>query len=496
MIEKQYDVAIVGGGIGGIAVAWNLTTLAQEQGVAPPSIAILEASDRWGGNADTMTVDFGQGPGFADLQRWVDLGVNDFNATAYTNIVGVMDKIGFKFGTDYRLLEDSTSYYTTDGDVYFTDSGPWWGTGMNEKLAESVASFMKVAGIDASKNASKFVNYTIKDYIEKEGPKQTPPWDADLGPKVIYPRINGMYFVSERGPLEMPFLAVMHYYAIQEGAGTNKPPQRCYFVNGSSAWITALVDYMKDNMPNIAFINNYKAAVAQVATAGPMYLCQDAKEVGPSFKATSVVLAAHADDCLVAMLTGLPAPVVPLMASIEYNNGVSVAHLDSRLLPVDSNAWSTYNIVIHEPGAVGLSPYEINYVVNRHQNDAANPTYNRYGLPQYFVSCNPHRPIPENMVLKDEDGVACVANLRHNTFGFATLQAQADIVKWQGVQNIYYAGGWTHGAGLHEECWIQGIDVATMMLEHRAAGVPQGPGTAPDLGEHVGERLRRAAKIN
>jgi predicted NAD/FAD-binding protein len=501
-MNSQYDVVIVGGGVGGLAVAWNLTTQAIQNGVAPPAIAIVEASSRWGGNADTMFVDFGTGPGFPTnpLVRWVDLGVNDFNTTAYTNIVNVMNTIGFTFGVDYKNLEDSTSYYTTDGSICFTDSasdvansGTWWGTTIDPNLAASAASFMTVAGNDAKSNAQQFANYTIQQYIDEQGPKQTPPWSPDLGPKVIYPRINGMYFVSEMGPLQMPFLAVMHYYAIQEGAG-GAPANRCYFTNGSGAWIAALVGYMQAKMPNITFALNYPAVINQVANSDPMYYCQNPNDPTQAFKATSVVLAAHADDCMTAMRTGLLGPVASIMASIKYNNGICVAHLDSRLLPVNSNAWSTYNIVIHEPGAAGLSPYEINYVVNRHQNDAMNPAYDTYGLPQYFVSINPHRPIPESMILKDQNGVPCVANLRHNNFDFAAMQAQSDIAKYQGVGNVYYAGGWTQGAGLHEECWIQGQDVAAMMLTHMAQGSPKGPSAGKDMGTFIGERLRRSAK--
>ena len=489
------DVVVVGGGVGGLAVAWNLSVQAKSKGLPPPSILLVEASGRWGGNADTVQFTFGTGPDGNPMNRWADLGVNDFNTVAYTEIVKVMNTIGFVDGTDYKPLENSTSYYAADGSVGFTDNGnSWWGTELNATLAQSASSFMTVAGNDAAKNGAKFASYTIEQYINEQGPLQNPAWDTDLGPKVIYPRINGMYFVSELGPRNMPFLAVMHYYAIQEGAG-GEPAQRRYFVNGASAWIDGLVGYMARTMPNITMLTNYKAVIAKVATADPMYLVQDANQKQPLFKATTVVLAAHADDCLQAFMTGLPDIAATVMASIQYNNGISVAHTDSRLLPVNSNTWCTYNILIHEPGAAGLKPYVINYVANRHQNDAANPAYNKYGLPQFFVSCNPQRPIPENMILKGTDGNLAVANLRHNNFDFATMQAQSRIDTYQGFGNIYYAGGWTHGSGLHEECWVQGEDVAALILAHGQSGAPQGPGKEKDVGTLVADRLRRNASL-
>jgi uncharacterized protein len=491
----QTDVVIVGGGVGGLAVAWNLTVQAQQNKVAPPTITLVEASGRWGGNADTFQFTFGTGPDGKELDRWVDLGVNDFNKTAYTLIVGVMNTIGFVEGTNYKPLEDSTCYFTADGSLAFTDNGTsWWGTEMNPTLAQSANSFMTVAGNDAAKNPTKFATYTIERYIDEQGPLQNPPWDPDLGPMVIYPRINGMYFVSELGPRSMPFLAVMHYYAIQEGAG-GQPAQRRYFVNGASAWITALTGYMAKTMPNITFLLNYQAAIAQVATADPMYYIQDLNRKQAPFRATTIVLAAHADDCLTAFITGLPELAGPILGSIRYNNGISVAHTDSRLLPVNSNTWCTYNILIHEPGSAGLKPYVINYVANRHQNDAANPAYDQYGLPQFFVSCNPQSPIPENMILKGLSGTPAVANLRHNNFDFDTMQAQSRIETLQGYWNIYYAGGWTHGSGLHEECWAQGQDVAALILGHAQTGTPKEPAEAKEVGQLIGDRLRRNASL-
>ena len=80
------------------------------------------------------------------------------------------------------------------------------------------------------------------------------------------------------------------------------------------------------------------------------------------------------------------------------------------------------------------------------------------------------------MILKGTDGNLAVANLRHNNFDFATMQAQSRIDTYQGFGNIYYAGGWTHGSGLHEECWVQGEDVAALILAHGQSGAPQGPG--------------------
>lgn len=481
-------IGIIGGGVGGLAVAWNLHFQAKAKNQSPPEIHVFEKNDRFGGNADTKHFSFGKGPGYEDeeLTRWSDMGVNDFNTAAYQNIVKVMDKIGYtKKNDNYKNLEDSTTYYNTKGHAFtantYTPEGatepvqdPWWKTAMDAKLYKSVASFMEIAGKDGDKE--EFHDCTLEDYIKGNSKKHS--WVPELGPQVIYPRVNGMYFTdASTGPRSMPFAAVMHYYKIQEGAG-GIPADRNYFVGGASTWINALVGYMKTNMPEITFHTIWDAEVTPLDSGDCEYSVANMTKDATDEPITCglIVLAAPANAALRTMKggtgenRGLPAEAANIMAKIKYEIAVSVAHTDARLLPVNRNAWSTYNIVIHEPGSVALKPYVINYVSNRHQNDAADPDFNKFGLPQFFLSINPHIPVSEDKVLVDSNtGKPAIADLTHFVFDFACMQAQHDIVSQQGRAGIYYASGWTHGSGLHTECWTQGCQVAEMMLNRLEA---------------------------
>lgn len=52
--------------------------------------------------------------------------------------------------------------------------------------------------------------------------------------------------------------------------------------------------------------------------------------------------------------------------------------------------------------------------------------------------------------------------LRHNMFNQETFEAQAEVLGYNNMNpennNLYFTGGWTHGAGLHEDCCIQARD--------------------------------------
>ena len=190
---------------------------------------------------------------------------------------------------------------------------------------------------------------------------------------------------------------------------------------------------------------------------------------GVTASADVVVVATHADDALKMFKSGATPEVLSCLGRIKYQDGMCVAHTFAGILPPDVNAWKTYNILIHDDAAC-LRPYTITYVCNRHQNDGANPRYDTFGGPLFFITVNPPVPIPSRYVLNDVlNGLPAVANLRHNVFNFDCLAAQTTINGLQGENNLYFAGGWTNGAGLHEECWIQGQAIARMILTGRGS---------------------------
>jgi predicted NAD/FAD-binding protein len=457
------NIAIIGGGVGGLAVAYNVMQNWINAGKPQPqpTVTVYEASNRFGGNGDTAHFTLGNLPNTNPAQpfnRWADLGVNDFNATAYTNIVAVMNTIGYTQGADYTFLEDSTSYYTLDGSIAWTTGttlvdAPL--TDMPQALQAAVDAFMNQAAKDATNPT--YANYTVEQYITEVFSQNT-AYDPRLGPQVIYPRVNGMYFTDEIDSAGLPLRAVMHYYAIQEGAGGN-PAQRMYFIGGASTWIAALTNYMQQTL-GINLVSNSPMSL----TGGNGGWMVTNTVSGAAESADVVVIATHADDALKLIANGVPAGVLSVLGMIKYQDGLCVAHTFSGILPPDVNAWKTYNILIHDV-ATYLTPYTITYVCNRHQNDYANQTYNYFGGPQFFISVNPPVPIPNQYVLQDMNtGLPAVANLRHNVFNFDCLNAQSAINSWQGENGLYFAGGWTNGAGLHEECWIQGQNIATMIL--------------------------------
>ena len=509
-------VAIIGGGVSGLAVAYHLITRPDAPGDL--EVVIFERGKTLGGNADTVSVRLGKNyadPGRPDYERWADLAVNDFNKTSYKNMVAAMTRIGF--GEDrYKPLEDTICFFTPDGSVLYTEDDYFRPDArdrrrivderfhMRPELAEANQKFMRTAADDVTERRSAFRSMTVEayvaDYIEKN--KSQEALIKEMTAHLLYPRIAAMYFVDERGPHRMPIVAVMDYYILQENYPEVEKAERMYFDGGSQEWINYLHQWLEghhrtaedDALPRISTRYDYPAKVLADETGVQVYRADERGLLGRTApeRFDRVVFACYADDALRSFgPQGMTDEIAAMLGKVSHTNSIAICHTFSGVLPPNREAWRTYNVMIR--GGAAMTPYSMTYVINRHQNDAENPAYQEAGLPHYFVTLNPAIRIPENFVLPTTretgaervmraSGYLCagpaplgkgehpdpdkaIGWFKHNVVDFACLEAQEMLPGLQGgaFGNVYFAGGWTNGAGLHEQCWLQGGKVVEAM---------------------------------
>ena len=424
-------VAIIGAGVSGLSVAYFLRQAEQD-------VTIFEKSARIGGNVNTLLLQIG------DETRWADLGVNDFNATTYTDIVQMLDKLE----VPYKSLENTTSFSTLDGSVAYTMDGQG-GTEMPQALRQEYHRFEKTAAHDVLCNP-KYKDYTVAQYLAEKN------YSNEFALYNLYPRVNGMYFVHDTTPADMPIRGIMSYYTLQEGFGKTEKPRRMYFAQGASSWPKALA----------------KASGARIHTscevtisALPDKVVVRTPEGDETFDA--VVVACHASTALKLFRAGITQDMVRILSAFKYYNSIAVAHCYAPLLPPNKNAWRTYNILIHDQAA-WLRPYTISYVGNRHQNDAKNPDYNRFGGAYFFVTLDPAVSIPDQYVLRTPNQEKALAYFMHNVVSVEALKVQESLPAIQGQNQVFFTGGWTKGAGLQQECWLSAKHVAERILDPKS----------------------------
>ena len=465
-------IAIIGAGISGLCVAWNL------RGDDRFKIDIYEKNHRIGGACHTGWVSIG------GQYRFCDLGVNDFNTRAYTHVVKVMDEIGIPYG----LLEDSACFYSGDQPLYSKDlwyraragkgGHPWEKQSVDYRaytlggldylpmpaaLATEFARFKKEAPLDLVENAASFAEVTIGQYLTQKN------YSPQFASTCILPRVNAMYFMTDdpgQTAADMPFSAVMHYYVLQEGFGTHfDGPLRMYFKDGSQNWIERLAQHLEANV-----LTGQDVQVDWSGDDGQWGVWDRAATGSPKALYDKVVFACHADQVVSAFRNWSGGPwnqIKPVLQKFRYAPSTAFAHTDASLLPPDPNTWRTYNVRVHEPqGGLVHHDYSMTYLINKHQNDGNSGRYDHFGGPQYFVSLNPAQIPAEDKILFDANtGAPMIAKFMHNVLNFDALAAQQALLKYQQDQaasprSVLYTGGWCYGAGLHEECWIHGTAVA------------------------------------
>lgn len=425
-------IGIIGGGLSAYLLAYRLRGYGH-------TLEIFEDASNAGGNCHTTDVNV------ASFARWADLAVNDFNAPMYRDVVDIMDALG----VTYSPLEDTASFYSTDGTVGYTLDGGW-GTSAPESF-EHLYSVFAARAWDVMHSQS-YATTTVSQFLANEPPFRANPAFAG---QCILPRVNAMYFCSPKGPETMPIQTAYLYYLFQEGFGTdsyaspNGPApmvNRQYFVLGSRSFVQAL---RSDAIAGGATIHSGGPASLVSGASGPR-VQQNTGYFGPF---DAVVMTIHADEAARALPPDYDPEVLSMLRNVSYAPSTAYVHQDTSLLP-SPELRRTYNVLVRGPGQ--STEYAMTYVINQHQADRENLKQRYFDCPEYYVSLNPIRR-PNNILVDKNTGKEAIYGFPHNIGDLGLRSAQTTLWRAtnpiQGRNKLWFAGGWTVGAGLMIECW-------------------------------------------
>jgi predicted NAD/FAD-binding protein len=434
MTEIRY-VAIIGGGIGGLSAAHYIHGKRSHDGRAEYRCEIFEKARHLGGNAQTAYFDT------PFQKRFADLGVNDFNLASYKlmgEVLREMEHAGFPVGK--TLLNDSDCYYKLRGDpgepLAITKEDLDHPTNeTTRRIDEDRKKFESLA--DQVIHHSVYETMSVGEFLTLHA------FSHEFRDLYMLPRINGMYFMGETVPEDMPIRGVMSYYHLQEGIGTGSAPERYCFENGASEWIEQFAAWLHRRGVKI----HLGATTRVSAKPGARPRVTSSARTRDDWDA--VVCAVPADEVQAVVTHGLPEPLPSMLTTFRYINSIAIAHQDEAVMPPRRDDWRTYNIRIFPPKARLLRPYTISYVETMHQG-AKTPWGD-----VWFVTENPPFPIADHLILDMVEPTGkrekAVAYFRHNTITTESMRAQRHLPSLQGENSLYFTGGWTFGAGLHEE---------------------------------------------
>lgn len=344
-----------------------------------------------------------------------------------------------------------------------------------------------------------------------------------LANKVVKPRVNGMYFSNGKDPGSMRLYDVMYYYHLQEGLAHDNhapTPDRRYFVGGASNWIEGLREALEckaDNCDNLFYSPRFPAGEAKLGPPVDIVLGRAVTGImqGPAGKLTVKMGSDIGNFDLVVV--AVPAYVfnpenhrsrealehdkknyieldrklkdrdelIEALRKITYLESLSIIHKSPKFFTDNVDSASTYNILVpdYTPAPRGAAapaiPYSISYLVNGHQADDMKAQYDD-PQPKFYTSCGRKQEGHGIPVPTLEDALFTLDNggLKKRAFEYMqhlVLDTHMDHLQklingernhdkpgLQGMADgrLYWAGGWTHGPGLHELAFRQAVQVA------------------------------------
>ena len=409
-------IAIVGGGISGMACAWLLSRHHQ--------VTLFETASRLGGHARTVLAGRrGDQP--------VDTGFIVFNHVNYPHLTAMfrdldvpVAKSDMSFGVS--LDGGRIEYALRSGNALF---------GQRRNIVDPrfhlmIRDILRFnAGAEAEVAAAP--DLTIAALIERMG------LGARFREHYLYPLCGAIWSTPDHDIGKFPARALVRFMR-NHGLLARGQHHQWWTVDGGSVRyverLTAALDRAGVELRPGTPVRAVTRSEGRVTLRGE-------KAEAETFD--HVIIATHADQAL-AMLTDVDAAERAALSAIRFQPNHAILHADPSVMPRRRRCWSSW-ISRRDAGAAGVG---VTYWMNRLQN-----------IPEddpLFVTLNQHDRIDPALIYDQ-------VTFHHPVFDLVALDAQARIATMQGSRNTWFVGAWLRN-GFHEDGFASAMRIARRLL--------------------------------
>jgi len=446
--DSRPKVAVIGGGVSGLGVAYNLL---KKVGSSRVNIQIFEKEAHLGGNCFTVNSSIG-----GSLTH-LDVGVSDFNMNKYPLLSEVFEELNVNTADISNLI----TWHGIDGKVMFTSKRLMSDPALGE-MGKQARRYMKEVTADGLYN-SRYVDYTLGEYVKEKG------YTKEFIHKFLHPVAKSCFFGDGTTLNEMPLACMAKFHEIQHGyrAGDLPNPRRRYFKGGAAAWITKLaskIEEMTADEKRGPFRLEARCQIRKDSQSGSGWLLYDGQK---SEHFDHIVFCIQANGIVDLFVGGPPPMVRDLVGRIRYSSCKAVVHTTFGINHEETAAFNIFERDYEKPQ--DLWKYRIMYNVNCHQGNSGNWAFLDQDGDKHevMVHINPDEDIvPEEAILRYVDGTPIELSFSHHVFDKELLKSQRKVLpKVQGVGGLYFAAHWTNGVGVHECCWEASVQVAHLLAQ-------------------------------
>jgi len=408
------NIAVVGGGISGLACAHYLSS--------EHEVSLFEAESQVGGHTATVDVKLG-------TRRYaIDTGFIVYNDWTYPHFIALLDELGVssqatEMGFSVRDESSGLEYSGTNLDSLFAQRRnllSWRFLGM----VKDILRFNRetVSDLQAGRLSDE---ETLGQYLHRNAyseafqryyliPMGAAIWSADCDTISRFPVSFFLRFFRNHGLLSV----------------TNRPQWRV-IEGGSREYLRPLCRRFESRIhtnTDIASIHRPDGGGVLLQLAG-----------GEVLRFDQVVIATHSDQAL-ALLADASSAERDILGALPYQSNEVVLHTDTRLLPRNRKTWSSWNYHLAPGQQRAVVTYNMNILQGIQAPETFCVTLNN------SAAINPHKILGR-------------FTYDHPVFSLQGIAAQQRWAEINGHHDTWFCGAYWHN-GFHEDGVNSALQVA------------------------------------
>ena len=408
-------IAVIGSGISGLSSAYYLSK--------KHKVDLFEKQDRFGGHSYTLDVKLNEKEKVA-----VDAGFMVFNKITYPNLINFfkendieIEKSDMSFSVSVKGT--NIEYCGKGLNGIFSNRGNL----LNLKFVKMFFEIINFYKRCEKLNSNNIEKITLGEYLTKIGKSK---YFIDYH---IIPMVSAIWSMPPFEASQMPLTFFLSFFKNHGLFKLKDRPQWYTVTNRSKTYVDKILSKVSGE-----YFKNYEINKIIRDNNGVKVYYGSENEF---FNYDKVVLASHADESL-KIISDITNKEREVLSNFKYKPNKAVIHSDEKLMPVNKNAWCSWNSSLNPDNKEQSS---VTYWLNQLQNLKTDKNI--------FLTINPFVEIASDKIYHKID-------FTHPYYDEKALQNQSNLKTIQNKNNTLFAGSY-FGYGFHED----GIKSSIEMLK-------------------------------
>ena len=408
-------IAVVGSGISGLSSAYYLSK--------KHKVDLFEKQDRFGGHSYTLDIKLNEKEKVA-----VDAGFMVFNKITYPNLINFfkendieIEKSDMSFSVSVKGT--NIEYCGKGLNGIFSNRGNLLNLKFIKMFFEIINFYKRCEKL----NPNNIEKITLGEYLTKIGKSK---YFIDYH---IIPMVSAIWSMPPFEASQMPLTFFLSFFKNHGLFKLKDRPQWYTVTNRSKTYVDKILSKVSGE-----YFKNYEINKIIRDNNGVKVYYGSENEF---FNYDKVVLASHADESL-KIISDITNKEREILSNFKYKPNKAVIHSDENLMPLNKNAWCSWNSSLNPDNKEQSS---VTYWLNQLQNLKTDKNI--------FLTINPFVEIASDKIYHKID-------FTHPYYDEKALQNQSNLKTIQNKNNTLFAGSY-FGYGFHED----GIKSSIEMLK-------------------------------